>query len=228
MEKGRKDGSIKESDPINLALRWSVLRHPIKTLCSIDPQRLMAWATVGIATLTFCLAIIAVFTLSSSENSTRRSERAYLFVSPNNAYNVKAGGSPLQGYILIGNSGKTFGTIVDWQFGVNVSEPNNPNRIESLGKLIREPGNPVIWPGLPHVAYRTLRTISAEEYQAIRSEKGEKRVYVFGFVKYKDVFDDLHVTTFCHMYFGSEMANDSMSSYLRTQVKYCETHNDAT
>ncbi|HTF75751.1 MAG TPA: hypothetical protein VK620_15715 [Bradyrhizobium sp.] len=206
----------------------------VKILCglqrikNISPERLTGWGTIAIAIVTLAIAVLAYCTLKSSEESTKRSERAYLFAAPNNAYNVSPGSNPLQGYLLIGNSGKTFGRIIDWQFGVNILEPDNSERIESLGRLEREAGNPVIWPGLPHVAFRTLRPVSDAEFQMMQTAKGDKRIYVFGFIKYRDVFGDPHMTTFCHMYFGKEMAPDQPTGiYLETQVKYCEKHNDA-
>jgi hypothetical protein len=214
--------------PCPTPLYVKIFCRPFKWIKNVDAERLTGWGTIAVAIVTFAIAILTYCALKSSNESTKRSERAYLFVAPNNAYNVRPGSNPLQGYLLIGNSGKTFGRIIDWQFGVNILEPDNPERIESLGKLEREPGNPVIWPGLPHVAFRTLRPVSDAEFQMIQTANGGKRVYVFGFIKYRDVFGDPHLTTFCHMYFGPEMApNQPAGTYLSTQVKYCENHNDA-
>jgi hypothetical protein len=205
---------------------WQIVRHPILWAKQADAHKLTAWGTVGVAAITGALAVLAYWTLKSSEESTKRSERAYVFAAPNNAYNVKPGTGVLQGYVAIINSGKTFAKITDWEIGVNVlDQPYSPKSIESFGELKREPGNPVIWPGFPHVAFRSLRSLDNGDYQAIRGRT--RAIYVFGFIKYKDVFGDPHQTVFCHMYFGPEMANNDFSTYLSTQVKYCTEHNDA-
>jgi hypothetical protein len=194
----------------------------------MDPHKLSAWSTFSAVIIAAITAGIAGCVAYDSNESTKRSERAYLSAVPLGAYNLRPDSSPLQGYLAITNSGKTFGKIIDWQFGVNISEPDNPERIESLGKLRREAGNPVIWPNQPHIAFRELRVLNPAEYQMVRSERGDRRVYVFGFIKYADIFGDEHMTTFCHSYFGSEMAeNTNYNVYPATKVNYCEKHNSA-
>src|SRR5258708_5116897 len=65
----------------------------VKILCGlqrikdISPERLTGWGTIAIAIVTLAIAVLAYCTLKSSEESTKRSERAYLFAAPNNAYN---------------------------------------------------------------------------------------------------------------------------------------------
>lgn len=207
---------------------WQVFDWLRKALRGLKPEAITAWATVALVVVTIVLAIVAFFTLRSNSKTTQVSERAYVFAAPGNVFNLYVGGSRLQVYVLIDNSGKTFARITERRIGANILGPPIPDKIEGLGEMQSEIGQPVAWPHQPQVVIRTLGQLEEKDVRQIMN--GEKLIYVFGKIRYEDVWRSPHETTFCHMYSGQEttpMPPYKKPGYAGTQAKYCEKYNDA-
>jgi hypothetical protein len=150
------------------------------------------------------------------------SQRPYIFVNPAGAFNIKAGGSPLQAYILIGNSGQTFAQNVERSVGILVSSPTEPADIAPL--LARQPGRTFVSPRADTVMIAKGQVLTAEHVTKLM--EGELRVYVFGRITYQYGNGNRRRLLFCHAYYGSEMENDRRESYLGWQSQPCERHNE--
>lgn len=173
----------------------------------------------------------AIFTLKQinlARDTAFRELRAYVYAAPGPVFHID-GEAPLQGYVVIGNSGQTFAQKVIRKVGMRVLGATVPEKVEDLGRMDREEGVMVISPREKHAVIRNRDRLTPEEVAKIwRSDQGAKRIYVFGTITYEDIYGKRHHTDFCHMYFGKEhWLYDSGPGYHKTQGKYCDKHNSA-
>lgn len=164
--------------------------------------------------------------LADAKDTSQKQLRAYVYATPNNLYHL--GNSPTQGYVTIQNAGNTFAKDVEIEAGINVLGAEIPDDLKKMGKLDQEPGVMPLAPRSPYSFFREFRILSDEQVKEIKSKK--KRIYVFGKVTYKDMFDLSHQTTFCFMYYGpetGEFKNPTRDGYYPTQAKYHKKHNHA-
>lgn len=186
---------------------------------------------VGLLLGTLIAAVFAaVFTGSQAYiagDTARRQLRAYVYAAPSHVFHIDGKGT-LQGYVEIGNSGQTFAREVQRWVGISVFGAEVPDRKEDLGPTRREEGVLVINPSVRHIVIRNHKQLTDEEARKIRTNDGSMRIYVFGTIRYKDIYGEPHHTDFCHMYFGTEFwPHSSGPAYNSTQGKYCDKHNDA-
>ncbi|MFI5023304.1 MAG: hypothetical protein ACHQRJ_16860 [Alphaproteobacteria bacterium] len=179
--------------------------------------------TCGLAVIAFLQWCV----LNKTDETLQNQQRSYMYVAPAGAFNVNADGV-LQGYVVVGNSGQSIAKRVKRYASVQIATPPGPADIADISKMTAEEGSPTFAPPVKQAIYRELPErgkISSQDFAAVQS--GAKRIYVFGTIFYDDVFDNPHKTEFCHMYFGTEMADDNRNAYAPVQAKYCDRHNDA-
>ncbi len=108
--------------------------------------------------------------------------------------------------IGIRNIGRTPATIVDSRLGCSFFRefPRNPTygRLEGRG-----PSRAILGPGQDlETQLGANLTIRVTEEEMKRLYGGEEAFYVFGFVKYSDVFNDMHTTQYCYVYSRADSA----------------------
>lgn len=191
--------------------------------------------TIAIGTLV--LAAFAILAWSDARKSSSTEQRAYVYVRPGDVFNI-GGVHGLQSYTFIGNSGRTFARVTEIRVGMKISDLELPEKLDQLGELKLEPGKPVIPPRVDLKFIRTNDKIEEEQRITIDSPNPTQAIYIYGYVNYKDIFDNDHKTSFCHYYNGTEKDNyisgfDTnnrpimLPKYNSSQVKYCEKFNDA-
>ncbi len=149
---------------------------------------------------------------------------AYVFIERGSVFNVTTSG--LQGYVLaINNDSEIHAQITDWRVGITVSDTPPPDDLADFGAMPPQEGMAVIRPGGIIPVYRNYDgALSEADIQAIKS--GEKRIYVFGEIRYMEPGAAEHATEFCHVYYGMEMSA-RFDGYEAAQARYCESHNEA-
>lgn len=197
-------------------------------------EEIVAVGTLFIAIFTIVLAFATGFLYVATRDlvrgagkTAREQLRAYIQASPGNVFNLKSG-ARLEARIIINNSGQTPGNEVTRWAGVKISKPLASAELARLGRGEREEGTLVAMPQAPHVMICGLDPPDATlSDQIIR---GDQRIYVFGRIEYKDIFDRLRVSEFCFVYYGEydNFPNNGGPGFNSTQARYCDGHNNAT
>lgn len=168
--------------------------------------------------------------IERAHEDTQIAQRAYVYAAPGPVFHV-TDGSKLEGTVIIGNSGQTVAKKVQRWVGMAVHGARTPDTMEGIGRLEREDGVLTISPRVQHQVIRIRPRILEPQISRIKSEQGEQRIYIFGIITYKDIFENPHMTSFCHIYYGSNLApqrkDEIASIYLGEYAKYCDKHNDA-
>ncbi|MBI3014198.1 MAG: hypothetical protein HYY65_03820 [Candidatus Tectomicrobia bacterium] len=168
--------------------------------------------------------------LRESKLSSELSERAYLYARPGFLYCV-SDNCPLENYTNIGNSGKTYAKDVEQFAGMIVRPPLTPNEIANLGPGNRQEGITIMSPGIEHAIMQRGGKLTAEGADQSAVMAGTKRIYVFGEIRYTDVFGHPHRLEFCNIYWGTDLTNfpeNGGPGYVPTYAKPCEKHNSAS
>lgn len=184
---------------------------------------------IAAAIFTGWQVLVARNQLKISRETAISQQRAYVYAVPAGVYHL--GGSPTQGYVTVRNGGQSFARKVKRTVGINVLGPNLPDEFSELGRTRPEPGVIIMGPDkdIKDKMYRTYRPILKDD-QISKIKNGELRIYVFGKITYVDMFNNPHLTVFCFMYFGGELAGRGTGKpdgYRGDQGEYCNKHNDA-
>jgi hypothetical protein len=165
------------------------------------------------------------------KKAAEQSDRAYIYVKPGNLYCVSDNTTcPLENYIFVGNSGRTNANGVERYIEMTVKPPLTPNQEASLGTGGRKEGIMVMGPGVESAIMQRTKTLNREGTDQNSIIDGKKRIYVFGEIRYRDVFGHFHKLEFCHSYWGSygmiNFTKNGGMGYEPTYVYYCEKHNN--
>jgi hypothetical protein len=196
-------------------------------------EEIVAAGTLFIAVFTIVLAFATGFLyvatrdlVRGADKTAREQLRAYIQASPGNVFNLKSG-ARLEARILVNNSGQTPGNEVTRWAGMKISKPLASDELVKLGRGEREEGSLVAMPQAPHVMIRGLDAPDATlSDQIIR---GDQRIYVFGRIEYKDIFEQPRASDFCFVYYGEtdDFPKNGGPGFNSTQAKYCDKHNSA-
>jgi hypothetical protein len=176
---------------------------------------------------TVALVCVTRSLVNDTEKTAERQLRAYIQASPNSVFNLESG-SKLEAYIIISNSGQTPGKEVERWAAMKISKPLTTSEVAELGWGDREEGKLVSMPHESHAIIRQSAPPTALEAAAII--KGDQRIYVFGQIKYIDVFDEPRTSEFCFIYYGEVQVwpkENGGPGYNGTQARFCEKHNRA-
>lgn len=169
--------------------------------------------------------IVSLVALCVTAFTTYVSQRAYIVARAASAFNVSANTSQLQAYILIDNSGRTLAEITMRKVGVLLA-----STLDELGDMKLETGQFVAWPNQPHFIIRSPAQVKLTDFDIDKLNKSELKIFVFGKIEYRDIFNLSHETTFCHWYSGSEtaaLAPYGGRGYAGSQASYCDKFNKA-
>ena len=201
-------------------------------------DKLMAWATVSLAAITFFLALFTAKLWKSTgqlvagaEDTAKKQLRAYLSAQPN--YVFSFGDSKLAEIrFAVVNHGKTPASMVKATGLVDILPFPLPANYPFQISPIAAKSCSVVHPngGFQTHLISTRLFTTTEIAKAV--EGTEFRIYAFGKVIYTDVFGDIRETSFCSSVFGDENLNAVAGGIPipNVEIKFepAEQHNEAT
>jgi hypothetical protein len=159
---------------------------------------------------------------------THRNERAYVYASAGNVFNVSDGKIP-EPRIVISNSGRTVANNAKRWAAAVISPPKSEKEVHALDRGISEEGAASIAPRVPHALVRYSERLQPGQQTQIANSAGPLRLYVYGRIEYADIFNVSHFTNFCFVYYG-EMQDWPLNGglgYNSTQARFCAGHNES-
>jgi hypothetical protein len=140
-------------------------------------------------------------------------QRAWIAYTQMSVTNL-ADSQPLRCDVKIVNSGKTFALDVDLPGALQTSYIGLEDAIEQASRSFKKqpPHSNVIFPGVDSaIPSATDTALTPGQVSEIRL--GRLKVYLFGDVKYKDIFKEEHVTHYCGHYIPATTRFEDCGSY---------------
>lgn len=171
---------------------------------------IILWLIVG-ATIAATLAAGFTWWQADIAQETGQAQvRAYVFVKPYRWVNGVETGKKFNTTVGIRNGGQSPASELALYVNVEVRKSGPKNSIRAFSGTTKRAAESVLDPsteasGVGLIVSDTV--LSADEFDETVGEEGAK-FYVWGVAEYRDVFESLHHSYFCFIYFGREKSDD--------------------
>lgn len=136
--------------------------------------------------------------------------RAYVFVKPYRWVNGVETGKTFNTTVVIRNGGQSPASDLALYFNVEVRKSDPKNSTRAFSGTTKQDFESVLDPSTEVSGVGLIESdtvLSADEFDEMAVEEGAK-FYVWGVADYRDVFESLHHSYFCFIYFGREKSDD--------------------
>lgn len=144
--------------------------------------------------------------LKEVRGATQKELRAYVFVKPYAWVNNVTENSMFNSTVGIRNGGQTPASELSLNFNIEARGAPPENTRPAFAATIRRSVETVLDPSTALSGIGTINSekpLTSKEFAAVINDQG-MRLYVWGTVTYKDVFDKMHHSYFCFFYFGRQ------------------------
>lgn len=181
--------------------------------------------------LTFAMVVVAALQSFMTREQIQDARRALeleqrAWIGVKDVSGEPVAGKPMLATVTVHNSGSTPAREITVQYfavlGVGKEYPPTPTFNPSADRNTERRSVAVAPPGMSFSVIAPVRGIGPDEGVVIMNEslvtaiaQDQFRIYVYGRVMYKDVFDSAHWLDFCYLYVGSQRG-----------YAQCREHND--